>query len=585
MAGSKRQQWPPVFALGIVGVLFFLVLPNPLRIPQNNPAAQAEFAPVPGDRENSGDANFGQVGEAGSDGVGAGGGDGFGGFPDPPPPPDFIYKPSNKKCIGDPPRQTEDPLSPPCVPFFEGDNGGKTWEGVTAEEVLVVYYNDFNVKGDLTKPYRPSDDKPGYPAYYHQNHVKTVKALLRYFQSRYQTYNRRVRLVGYASGGGLGTADSQRVSEMQRIAAMDPFAVVTLIENSQFIAPLAKDHGIPLFGWNEDVPLETYEANRPYMWSFAPDQTTETVWSGEFICRKLRGRPARFTTDPLLLGKPRKFGLIFQNPQHSQRGPFLSQLAERLQAQVKESCNMTFDYVRMFSRQGDEEAGQMMAAMKTRDITTVVCYCIAQQTELHIPKFQAAASGVGYYPEWYWDSTAAMDHALWQQQYGNASHRSFGTSYLWRQGPFNQSHAYRAFQEQEPGQIPNLRFNFEMYHTFLSLFSGLQGAGPILTPESIERGMFTFTWHRRDDPFVPTGGYGHSGACGMPGGCSPYTFIHTGMAWWYDPSGVPPGKTEPNGCIRVVEGGKRYFGPDWPEGDDDLFLTSSPCSEDNRREL
>lgn len=581
MTGGKQSQWPPVFALGIVAVMFFLVMPNPLRIPQNNPAAQAEFAPVPGERADSGKANFGQVGQAGSGGIGSGGTDEPGGpGAKPPPPPDFLYKPSNKDCVGEPPRQTEDPLSPPCVPFYDGDNEGKTWQGVTGDEILVVYYNDFDVKGDLTTPFRPSDERDGYPLYYYQNHVRTVKALLRYFQARFQTYNRRIRLVGYASGSGLGTKDSQRVAEMQRIAALKPFAVVTLIENAQFIAPIAKDLKIPLFGWNEDVPLETYEANRPYMWSFAPDQRTESIWSGQFICRKLRNRPARFTTDPLLLGKTRKFGLLFQNPRDSQRGPFLSQLAEELQVQVRRACGMTFDFVRMFSQNGDQEAGQIMATMKSRDITTLVCYCIAQQTELQIPKFQATASGIQYYPEWYWDSTAAMDHALWQKEYGNPSHQSFGSSYLWRQPAFNQSYAYRAFQEQEPGQIPNLRFNFEMYHTFLSLFSGIQAAGPILNPESVEAGMFTFTWDRRDDPFVPTGGYGFRGP-------SPYTFIHSAMAWWYDPNGVPPGKNDPSGCIRVVNRGLRSFGPDWPAGDADLFRRddSSPCSEDNRREF
>lgn len=589
MTGTNR--WPPIFALGLTALLVFAVLPNPLRIPQNNPSATAEFAPVPGDAQDPNTANFGETGVAGSGGIGAGGlfGPDPAGLP-PPPPPELVFDPRNKNCQGEPPRQTSDPLSPPCVPFFAGDNGGRTWQGVEPDEILIYYYNDFDVEGDLTKPYHPDQEHTvPYPAYYYLNHVKTVKALLRYFQNHFQTYNRRVRMIGYPSNQGLGTSPSARITDMQLMAGEKPFAVVTLIENAQAMSALAKEFQIPIFGWNEDIPLADYEENAPYVWSFMPDQTTETVWSAEFLCRKLRGRPAKFTTDPLLLGKPRKFGLLYQNPGSSQRGPFLSQMAAELVTALDRcSPSMKLDYIKMFQGNGDGQAASIMAEMKRQDITTVICYCIAQQTELHIPKFQSAASALNYIPEWYWDSTAAMDRTLWQQEYGNPKHQGFGTSYLWRQGPFEESFPYKAFLEQEPGQTPNLRFNFEIYHTFLSLFSGLQAAGPFLTPETVEQGMFTFTspdylgskWLGRDaqNPFIPTGGYGL-------GGPSRYTFVHTAQAWWYDPTGTPPGRSEPNGCIRVVEKGRRYFGRDWPIGDDDLFNPSDPCTEDTRREV
>src|SRR5688500_10546893 len=52
-----------------------------------------------------------------------------------PPPIDF---PCLRRCVGDPPRQLEDPQSPPCVPYWQGDNGGATWKGVTRDEVRVV---------------------------------------------------------------------------------------------------------------------------------------------------------------------------------------------------------------------------------------------------------------------------------------------------------------------------------------------------------------------------------------------------------------------------------------------------------------
>src|SRR5688572_12407961 len=46
--------------------------------------------------------------------------------------------PRVRRCVGDPPRQTEDPQSPPCVAAWSGDNGGATWQGVTRDEIVVA---------------------------------------------------------------------------------------------------------------------------------------------------------------------------------------------------------------------------------------------------------------------------------------------------------------------------------------------------------------------------------------------------------------------------------------------------------------
>src|SRR5438309_5613567 len=101
MATSNSRRWPPVAAAVIALVLVFLVLPNPLRIPQNNPTAAAEYAPVPGRQESAQNANFGQTGAATSSGIGAGG-VGGGAQVLPPsqalPPPQF--RPREKDCVG-----------------------------------------------------------------------------------------------------------------------------------------------------------------------------------------------------------------------------------------------------------------------------------------------------------------------------------------------------------------------------------------------------------------------------------------------------------------------------------------------------
>ena len=591
--GTTAKSWPPVVAMGSALVLIFLVFPNPLRVPNNDPTASAEYAPVPGRQESAENANFGETGLASSGGIGAGG-EGFGflsGSPPGKPPPQF--RPRQLDCVGSPPRQTEDELSPPCVAFFDGDNGDETWEGVTRDEILIVYYNDFGVEGDMTTPYRASDENGLQTDYYYANHTRTVKAQLRYFSKRFQTYGRRVRMIAVPSGGGLATRPNQRQGEAIIVANQyKPFAVTILIENAQDFAPLMADYEVPSFGWNEDVPLGEYRKSAPYFWSFMPDQATETKWSASFICRKLwankdgdngEGR-ARFTTDPTLEGRQRKFGLIYQGGQERRRGPFLEQLALQLQAELREQCGLE---VKMQPYVGNGNAATTMQQFKGEGITTVICYCTPQQTELHVPALQNAATSLNYFPEWFWDHASAMDRALWQRNYGSPEHQGFGTSFLWRQNAFKQSYAYKAYLSEEPNSIPNLRFNFEIYHVFLNVFSGIQAAGPKLTPETIKKGMFTFGYQNPDYAYVPTGGYGDFGP-------SPYTFVHTAMGWWWDPTGTPPGGRAGEGCIRVMYDGKRYYGGNpasgrqWPFGDQDIKQGPDgdwPCTEDERREF
>src|SRR5439155_17384244 len=65
-------------------------------------------------------------------GTGAGAGGGVTATPAP------VQVARVRRCVGDPPRQIEDPQSPPCVPYWQGDNGGATSKGVTADEIRIA---------------------------------------------------------------------------------------------------------------------------------------------------------------------------------------------------------------------------------------------------------------------------------------------------------------------------------------------------------------------------------------------------------------------------------------------------------------
>jgi len=584
MAGGPRpRRWPPLVATGVAAVLVFLVLPNPLRIPQQNPTASAEYAPVPGRTQQSGQSNFAETNLATSSGIGASG-EGIGALPgqlEDQLPPQF--KPRQKQCVGNPPRQTEDPLSPPCVAFFEGDNGGATYPGVSKDEIKVVFYADgCCAEKDFTEPWKPSDEERCTYYWECKNLIRTIKGHLRYFQHRYQTYGRTVRVIGQKSSGDLGAPCASRQGDAQTtLANGKPFATVFLGEGGQCYMDEMAKRDVPNFGVNFHVQRQRYEDHPGLIWGFFPDQETEAAWSSSFICDKLVGHTAQYAGDPTLQDNERTFGFI--RPEGDSRGPELRQQADLLEDQLRDRCNFEFDEIRKFDATsaagaGANEAPQIMSDFKRLGITTIVCYCTPVPTEATAPTMQKQASSLNYRPEWFWDPASYMDRGIWQQQYGSADQPSMGVTYSWRNPAFKEQFHYQAYLAEEPGTQPNTFRSFEVYHLFLNLFQAVQAAGPNLTPETVERGMFTFNYLDRANPYIPVGGYGPYNADAV----SPYTFVDTAMAFWWDPAGTPPGGQRGEGCMRVVRQGLRAYPTDWPGGDGDLFNDADPCSVDWR---
>src|SRR5437879_5167404 len=135
------RKYPPLLAVAAALVLAVFALPSALNLPQPSPNQTLEYAPVPGTstQANAG-GNFAGLGlGSSSSGPGPGGGAGGGGLLPNPEAPGAGTVPSQYQCVGSPPHQTEDPLSPPCVAFFNGDNGGATYAGVTRSEITTLF--------------------------------------------------------------------------------------------------------------------------------------------------------------------------------------------------------------------------------------------------------------------------------------------------------------------------------------------------------------------------------------------------------------------------------------------------------------
>lgn len=453
-------------------------------------------------------------------------------------------------CFGDPPRQTEDPLSPPCVPFFDGDNGGNTWRGVSPDRIDVVLYNDLGVSGDLGSPDVAGD----------ATLVRTIRTQLDYFAARYQLYERTVRVVALASPFGVATADALRRNDALDAIALSPFATAYLGDGdpSAFLEAMA-NAGVPTVGLFRHQSREFLDASAPYLWTFLPDRSTITALSAGFLCRKLYGRPALAALDPVLQQQTRRIALV----RPADPTTALAQLGEQLGAAVDARCGQRLEQ-HLYTPQAPLLTAQVMLALKLRNVTTVVCYCDPDT----LREARAAATGIGYWPEWYLDdATGALDA-------GGTAHATFGITSQWRGAATAEQIPSRAFLAEDPSGGWDPRWNATAYYTLLTLFNGFQGSGPNLKPQWFERGLFTFSFQNRHNTFVPLGGFGQYSAKAV----GAHSWIDSAMAWWWDPTGTAPGGTPAVGCRRVAESGGRRYASEWPTGDADLYTDTAPCT-------
>src|SRR5687768_6307208 len=136
---GRRPRGPGYTFLALTLVLAALVAVVSLTFRQTPPPTIAEFAPQaieqitdsPDDQTSSRSERAGEDPAATDAGLGA-----------VPPAAPALDAPRVRRCVGDPPRQIEYPQSPPCVPYWDGDNGGATYKGVTRDEIRVVVPSD-----------------------------------------------------------------------------------------------------------------------------------------------------------------------------------------------------------------------------------------------------------------------------------------------------------------------------------------------------------------------------------------------------------------------------------------------------------
>ncbi len=533
----------PALAFVVAAGALALLLPTALNVPQSGPTTLAEFAPVPGAGKGSSDIS--ELGQAGSGGLGFGSGTGTGGRL---PEQTALGKPSQtkaklKRCVGSPPRQTEDLLSPPCVAFFEGDNGGSTAKGVTGDEVTAVAVIEAapttdQQQGqifDCASPHQSSD----------QFQDTLCKSYFKYFNDRYQTYNRSVHLWS-SHGASVAQADASR----------KPFAVT---ERGN---PGGAERKIMGFGYIGST-RKSYQVTAPYKVTYRADTEDQTRMGVSYICQKLQARPTQYTDDPTLKGLTRKFGLWWDN----------SATKDLLLNDLKAQCGIEIPPEHRIEAVGNPQiAIPAVARFKNDSVTSVIIH-LGNTSHALATQY---ATDAGYFPEWVLPGindprgidTNFYGRVAVQAQWTNA----FGINFDYRRDAIKDQTWVRAFKEgcsgcADPPTGASSYGSFA-YDQLNMLFYGIQAAGPRLTPENIDKGLHAIPPNGSPDPYKPAAYF-------SPGN---YSFLKDAMAIWWDPSGIAPGSSS-TGCYKLPYDGRRFRANEWLPGDADV-KRPGPCQGD-----
>ncbi|MHB8718625.1 MAG: type 1 periplasmic-binding domain-containing protein [Candidatus Dormibacteria bacterium] len=556
---NLSRRTPPLL-MGVAALALMLsVFPSVLHTPLNGPGSTAEIAPVPG--QGQAPSNLSQGGVAGSGSVGSAGGAVAGGGSPSGPSSASTQTPSGNNsigvgnsCVGDPARQTEDPLSPPCRTWTGTDNGGATAPGVSRDYITVALYSDGGLTGvDDTKTAYQSSDTP----FRH-----TAKALIKYFQSRYETYGRTVDLVELApSSGATGAA------QMGAFASVD--VPMNYAARPDYEQALAARGIFSFYGWSAfNAGSGNYYSraflagSAPYIHVIEPDADTTETMTAQWICRQLVGNKAVHAGDPKLAGAVRKFGLLYDD------FPALQNAAGMINADLQRTCGLNLGNDLISSGYGASTTGpgqitqqqndyQVALSKLARDgVTSVILETNAQGS--NDPLFTAADSASPRYaPEWLFNSDIAQSSPVPARnakpdQWAD----SIGITWRWRAPQPAETYWQRAYSSVNPDGQFDVSFGPTLYELLMRLYSGIQMAGPDLTPQTFEAGLESYRRTPSVGNFSPTAGY-------SPG---TYGFVQDMTLIRWDPTGTPPG-SQSTGCYLELDGGSRYGLGEWPAGD------------------
>jgi len=311
--------------------------------------------------------------------------------------------------------------------------------------------------------------------------------------------------------------------------------------------------------------------NAPYQWANLPTADTSLNETVDYIIAKLNGKDAAWAGDASLHTQKRKFIVVSETsiPPAPGFNELTTQLESKLQkarVNVASPADLTYN---LNLTTLPTQAATLAEKLKTTGATSVV---FAGDPIMPIYLTKACAT-IGYFPEWIITGIVLTDTSALGRYYDQSewSH-AFGVSSLAVPVPVTTSDSYHLYRWwYGPNTSPAALSAPAILPGYEDFFTGVMLAGPHLTPQTFEQGLFRGP-PTGGGPTTPLSAYGYQGAAPLPSYSSPadYTFL------WYDATAKGPDEegTVGNGLMQYVNGGARYKAGVVPHGSVPMFSTA-----------
>jgi hypothetical protein len=577
-SGQVLRRWLPLLLVVAVQVLLVAVVPSRGNVPggadtltgggaplgldgtvSDAPLEPGEVAVDPDTGEPlpegaaGGDPGSGPGADPGAD-PGTPGDDSAPEVPGAPGDPGTPGQPGEQdlsKCAKDGKRQQDvTSSSPPCTPRFTGDNGGATYQGVTAKTVKVLRYRPksnpqvdaiLNTQG---LAFSPAEEEQAMNTY------------AKFFEKRYEFYNRKVEWVWEQGTCEISPPDLPCFrNEAKRLNAKHkPFAVFWANSTTQaeFFDEWSRLGVVNAGGWHFNADFNN--RLRPFHWDVFMDGTRTASNIADYWCKKMQGKNATLAGDPALRAQKRKLGIL------TQAFPVTQKNAQDLYRMVTGGkCGTKADaaepvYTPSDIAQGQQTANVAVQKLKAEGVTTLVII----SDPINPTYTTTAATRQQWYPEHLLAGSGVIDYDPLGRLYDQSQWRNaFGPGHLADPAPPERTDAYRA--AADVGVRDNGAGN--LIFAYMNLISTMiQRSGPELKPLNVERGMHTMPpsggWAATKNPLSILLKYG-------PGD---YTAIEDSRHTYWDPGARSKidGKA---GAYVAFEGGRRFEIGKWPAGE------------------
>ena len=470
----------------------------------------------------------------------------------------------------------------PCTaPLKKGQsNGGATAPGVTKDKIRIVLFLGTHAQQDADRT-RPGNSAPvnlatNQPAYFEDSFPDFQEVLG-------HSFNLWGRQFEWVTVNPTGTDEAAQRADALNVAEKKPFAVVVNVPvtaggGQVFAAELVAKKIIVFFGG-----ITNKEADRqaPYRYLGGFDNNGAAINTAIFAARQLQGETAKWSGD--FTTQKRVFGTI--HPESGIDWEYFESTAKK--EGLKVADNVVYSVPLDTSQQSaknQEEAPTLVAKLKDEGVTTVLLFTTFPMNQAVLK----AADQLEYHPEWVFSGMGAQDIEITARILN-------GTN------PEQMKHVFGL------GDLPlyiagvddpqRIWFNWywggnqgiysaATFGTLHQLNGAVSFAGPKLTPQTFQQGMFSMPLRggaasKQLQSFMT----GLGPTPGMPYKVYSQVGLDYAIMWW-NPAASGKGKIlfdEGQGRFAYVDGAKRYAfgvkGAEWKKGEPKLFDTSNSISQ------